>query len=80
MKATITQLKKKINASLGNTGTSLDRRNPFWMNQNHIGYMKTSMEAMVTAGNAAPDRMFTPTEKQIVSLHAWMDSLKEKYL
>lgn len=80
MKATIAQLKKKIQKLVADTGTDLHRQNPYWMNEKHIGYMREALEQVVVSGHSDPDRYFTPTENQVKSLREWINGLHDKYL
>ncbi len=80
MKATIAQLKKKVNALIRNTGTDLSKSNPYWLNNKHIHYMRDAINQVVADGESAPDKRLTPTEKQVASLNTWIYTLERKYL
>lgn len=82
MKATMPQLKKKVKAmtDVQRTGTNLSLDNPYWINSEHIGFMRNAVRDMVEAGKATPTKKFEVTEVQQTKLNDWINGLAQKYL
>lgn len=82
MKATMPELKKKVKkmTDVQRTGTSLSLDNPYWINSEHIGFMRTAVIEMIEAGRGEPTKRFEVTEVQQKKLNDWIDGLAQKYL
>ena len=82
MKATMPQLKKKVKVmtDVQRTGTNLSLDNPYWINSEHIGFMRNAVQDMVEAGKSAPTKRFEVSEVQQTKLNDWIDGLAQKYL
>lgn len=82
MKATMPELKKKVNSltRVELTGTNLSVNNPYWINSEHIGFMRRAVTDIIEAGNGMPTKRFEVTEVQQKKLNGWIDGLAQKYL
>lgn len=73
---TIPRLKEIIKAITGNTGLTLSKNAPYWVNSDQISYLEQSKDHVIE-GMYKNVRV---TEKQKESLDNWIESLKDKYL
>ncbi len=80
MKATLVQLKAKVKRLTQNTGYDLSSTNPYYANAEHIKLMEGAIEMIVWNGNESPEKHYTATPAQQVSLDTWIASLKDRYL
>lgn len=82
MKATIAQLKKKVQNQTAPaiTGLRLQTANPYWANSQQIEYIAEAVHQMVADGENNPAMRYEVTAKQQASLHNWISGLKSKYL
>ncbi|AGN30311.1 hypothetical protein VPFG_00313 [Vibrio phage nt-1] len=80
MKATITQLKKKINSYADHSGFAFDKKAPYYVNAERIKAIKEGILFVKEDGEQKPSRRYEISEKQMVSLNNWVRSLEEKYL
>ena len=71
-KHAVVDLKNFVKRRTRNTGYVLSKNNPYYANSDQIGYMLD--EVLELAGT---ERM---TQKQLVSMTNWIDSLKQTYL
>jgi len=80
MKATVAQLKTLVKnmTHLHVTGIELDKRNPYWMNSEQIGYMNEAVTSLAARDITDPKR-YAPSPKQVVSLTNWVSTLEQTY-
>ncbi|AAQ64335.1 hypothetical protein KVP40.0266 [Vibrio phage KVP40] len=80
MKATIPQLKKKINSLADKYGYAFDKNAPYYVNDGRIKAIEAAIITVKEDGEANPTRRYEISEKQLVSLNNWVRDLKHKYL
>ena len=81
MKCTVAELKKKVKALVAyERHAPLSKQNPYWLNSDYIKAVESQIDYVQAIGNDAPDRRFTVTTKQRVSLDNWVRDLKDTYL
>ena len=80
MKATIPQLKKKIQLMTFNTGLMLVEGNEYWANEQQIQYIEEAIEQIKQDGETLPEFKYEITDAQLSSLNEWVAGLKRKFL
>jgi len=80
MKATIPQIKAKINRNLARTGLVLSTKNPYWANAEQIKEIKETIEWVKAEGESDPKRRIEISETQYTKLQDWLARLEYKYL
>ncbi len=79
MKATITQIKKKLNAIADRSGYAFDKNAPFYCNKGRVDALREAIEIVKEDGEANPTRRYEISDKQLVSLNKWVKDLEHKY-
>lgn len=80
MKATMVELKRKARALADKTGFKLFRGNVYFANDSYLDALEKAIQEIISDGEAAPDKRFTPTKVQIQRLNDWVSHLKQTYL
>lgn len=81
MKCTIAELKTKVKALVAyERHTPLSKQNPYWLNDYYIKAVVHAIDYVQEIGDNAPDKRFTMTPKQRVSLNNWVRDMKDTYL
>lgn len=80
MKATIPQLKKKINALADQCGFKFDKSGPYFVNDGRIKAIKSAIQITKEDGENNPSRRYEISESQMKSLNNWVADLEHKYL
>lgn len=80
MKATVTELKKKVLRVVHGAGVELSTAHPYWMNAERINVFKRGIEHVIRDGEENPTRRHTVTAAQKKSLDNWVAKMEEKYL